>query len=38
LPIPDAGPLPVGFMMMGARGTDANVLSAGAAVEKLFLQ
>jgi aspartyl-tRNA(Asn)/glutamyl-tRNA(Gln) amidotransferase subunit A len=38
LPIPDAGPLPVGFMMMGARGTDANVLAAGAAVEKLFLQ
>jgi Asp-tRNA(Asn)/Glu-tRNA(Gln) amidotransferase A subunit family amidase len=36
LPIPDAGPLPVGFMMMGARGTDANVLAAGAAVEKLF--
>jgi aspartyl-tRNA(Asn)/glutamyl-tRNA(Gln) amidotransferase subunit A len=36
LPIPDAGPLPVGFMMIGARGTDANVLAAGAAVEKLF--
>jgi aspartyl-tRNA(Asn)/glutamyl-tRNA(Gln) amidotransferase subunit A len=36
LPIPDAGPLPVGFMMMGARGSDANVLAAGAAVEKLF--
>jgi aspartyl-tRNA(Asn)/glutamyl-tRNA(Gln) amidotransferase subunit A len=36
LPIPDAGALPVGFMMMGARGSDANVLAAGAAVEKLF--
>ncbi|MBV8850512.1 MAG: amidase [Methylobacteriaceae bacterium] len=36
LPIPDAGPLPVGFMMMGARGTDANILAAGVAVEKLF--
>jgi aspartyl-tRNA(Asn)/glutamyl-tRNA(Gln) amidotransferase subunit A len=36
LPIPDAGALPVGFMMMGARGTDANVLAAGAAVERLF--
>ena len=36
LPIPDAGPLPVGFMMMGARGSDANVLAAGAAMEKLF--
>jgi aspartyl-tRNA(Asn)/glutamyl-tRNA(Gln) amidotransferase subunit A len=38
LPIPNAGALPVGFMMMGARGTDANVLAAGAAVEKLFRQ
>jgi len=36
LPIPDAGAMPVGFMMMGARGTDANVLAAGAAVERLF--
>jgi aspartyl-tRNA(Asn)/glutamyl-tRNA(Gln) amidotransferase subunit A len=36
LPIGDAGPLPVGFMMMGARGSDANVLAAAAAVEKLF--
>jgi aspartyl-tRNA(Asn)/glutamyl-tRNA(Gln) amidotransferase subunit A len=36
LPIPDAGTLPIGFMMMGARGTDGSVLSAGAAVEKLF--
>lgn len=36
LPIPGARPLPVGFMMMGARGTDANVLAAGAAVERLF--
>ncbi len=36
LPIPEAGALPVGFMMMGARGTDANVLAAGAAVERLF--
>jgi aspartyl-tRNA(Asn)/glutamyl-tRNA(Gln) amidotransferase subunit A len=36
LPIPDAGPLPVGFMMMGARDSDANVLAAGAAVETLF--
>jgi aspartyl-tRNA(Asn)/glutamyl-tRNA(Gln) amidotransferase subunit A len=36
LPIPNPGALPVGFMMMGARGTDANVLAAGAAVEKLF--
>jgi aspartyl-tRNA(Asn)/glutamyl-tRNA(Gln) amidotransferase subunit A len=36
LPIPDAGPLPVGFMMMGARGSDANLLAAGAAMEKLF--
>ena len=38
LPMPHAGALPVGFMMMGARGTDANVLAAGAAVERLFLQ
>jgi aspartyl-tRNA(Asn)/glutamyl-tRNA(Gln) amidotransferase subunit A len=36
LPIPDAGLLPAGFMMMGARGTDSNVLAAAAAVEKLF--
>jgi aspartyl-tRNA(Asn)/glutamyl-tRNA(Gln) amidotransferase subunit A len=36
LPIPGAGPLPVGFMMMGAGGSDADVLAAGAAVEKLF--
>jgi aspartyl-tRNA(Asn)/glutamyl-tRNA(Gln) amidotransferase subunit A len=36
LPIPDAGSLPVGFMMMGARGSDANVLAAAVAVEKLF--
>jgi aspartyl-tRNA(Asn)/glutamyl-tRNA(Gln) amidotransferase subunit A len=36
LPLPDAGPLPVGFMMMGAQGSDANILAAGAAVEKLF--
>lgn len=36
LPIPDAGPLPVGFMMMGARGRDTDVLAAGAAVERLF--
>jgi aspartyl-tRNA(Asn)/glutamyl-tRNA(Gln) amidotransferase subunit A len=36
LPIPDAGPLPIGFMMMGTRGSDANVLAAGAAVEGLF--
>jgi aspartyl-tRNA(Asn)/glutamyl-tRNA(Gln) amidotransferase subunit A len=36
LPIPDAGPLPVGFMMMAARGSDTNVLAAAAAVEKLF--
>jgi aspartyl-tRNA(Asn)/glutamyl-tRNA(Gln) amidotransferase subunit A len=38
LPIPDGGPLPVGFMMMGAPGTDANVLAAGAAVEGIFLK
>jgi aspartyl-tRNA(Asn)/glutamyl-tRNA(Gln) amidotransferase subunit A len=38
LPIPHAGPLPVGFMMMGARGTDKSVLAAGAAVERLFYQ
>jgi aspartyl-tRNA(Asn)/glutamyl-tRNA(Gln) amidotransferase subunit A len=38
LPIPGASPLPVGFMMMAARGTDANVLAAGAAVERLFHQ
>jgi aspartyl-tRNA(Asn)/glutamyl-tRNA(Gln) amidotransferase subunit A len=37
LPIPDAGALPVGFMMMAARGSDANVLASGAAVEKLFM-
>ncbi|MEA2841683.1 MAG: aspartyl-tRNA(Asn)/glutamyl-tRNA(Gln) amidotransferase subunit [Methylobacteriaceae bacterium] len=36
LPIPDPGPLPAGFMMMGAPGSDANVLAAGAAVERLF--
>jgi aspartyl-tRNA(Asn)/glutamyl-tRNA(Gln) amidotransferase subunit A len=36
LPIPDTSPLPAGFMMMGARGTDANLLAAGAAVERLF--
>jgi aspartyl-tRNA(Asn)/glutamyl-tRNA(Gln) amidotransferase subunit A len=36
LPIPDPGLLPAGFMMMGARGTDSNVLAAAAAVEKLF--
>jgi aspartyl-tRNA(Asn)/glutamyl-tRNA(Gln) amidotransferase subunit A len=36
LPIPETGPLPVGFMMIGGRGSDANVLAAGAAVEKLF--
>ena len=36
LPIPDAGAMPVGSMMIGARGTDANVLAAGAAVERLF--
>ncbi|GAC1334843.1 MAG: amidase [Beijerinckiaceae bacterium] len=36
LPLPDAGALPVGFMMMGARGSDANVLAAGAAIEKVF--
>jgi aspartyl-tRNA(Asn)/glutamyl-tRNA(Gln) amidotransferase subunit A len=36
LPIPNAGALPIGFMMMGARGSDTNTLSAGAAVERLF--
>lgn len=36
LPLPDAGPLPAGFMMMGARGTDDRVIAAGLAVEKAF--
>ena len=36
LPLPDTGPLPAGFMMMGARDTDDRVLAAGLAVECAF--
>ena len=36
IPLPDAGPLPAGFMMMGAAGTDDRVLAAGLAVERAF--
>lgn len=36
LPLPNVGPLPAGFMMMGARDTDDRVIAAGLAVERVF--
>lgn len=38
LPLPDSGPLPVGLMLMAARGRDHDILSIGAGVEELFLR
>lgn len=35
LPMPKAG-MPAGFMLLGAHGTDADLLSVGLAVEQLF--
>ena len=36
LPLPDAGPLPAGFMMIGAGMTDDRLFPAGLAVEAAF--
>jgi aspartyl-tRNA(Asn)/glutamyl-tRNA(Gln) amidotransferase subunit A len=38
LPLPNAGPLPVGLMLMAARGRDHEVLSVGAGVEEALLR
>ncbi|MDH5537939.1 MAG: amidase [Rhizobacter sp.] len=36
LPVPTAGPLPVGLMVVGRRGCDRELLSVSAAIEALF--
>ena len=36
LPMPDTGPLPAGFMMIGANMTDARLFAAGLAVKQVF--
>ncbi len=38
LPLPDAGPLPAGFMMIGAGMTDDRLFAAGLAVEAVFVK